>query len=131
MKTICSTIAVLAMFLVAPTVSSGTYDGVWISPFIPGEYLVVRHPDASGVIGLAQLSGTNGIWDALLGTLSGNVAAFDGISVLGGVDMRGTIEFSSSDAGTLTVQECVSLALECDLPANTPIPIERLLYTGR
>ena len=131
MKTVCSaffaTLAALSAILVAPPVSAGTYDGVWISPFVPGAFLIVRHPDESGIIGLAQLSGSEGTWDASLGTISGNVASFDGVSLLGGADIVGAIEFSSADEGTLTLTDCVPLALECDIPLNVPIPIEKIL----
>jgi hypothetical protein len=119
-------IAALSALLVALPASSGTYDGVWTSPFVPGEYLIVRHPNESGTIGLAQLS-TDGVWDASLGTISGNLASFDGLSLLGGADIVGTIEFSSPDVGSLTVIECVPLALECDIPLNVPIPIQKIL----
>jgi hypothetical protein len=126
MKTLALTVAALAALLVTPAVPAGTYDGVWSSPFVPGEVFIVRHREEVGQIGVALLSREDGTWDASFGSLAGTVASFDGVTLLGGVALQATVEFSSPDAATFTVTDCVPLAFECDFPLNLPLPIQRV-----
>jgi hypothetical protein len=125
MKTAFST-AALAAVLATPGVYGGTYDGVWSNLIFQGEFLIVRHREEAGQIGVALVSRNDGTWDAAFGSLQGNLATFDGVSVNGGADLRATMEFSTPDSATFTVTDCVPLALECDFPLNVPIPIQRV-----
>lgn len=94
--------------------AGGIYDGIWQLPF--DIYATINQNGNS--LAIILLEGE--IWEAQLGTLSGNEATV--VTVLGYVNLSARIVFHSTTSATITILSCTDTPSgTCLFPAGTQL----------